>query len=309
MVEPAPTRPGLFVATPVYGAACYMPYVTGLLSLQRACAAAGIGFDYFYVSGTALLHEHRNVAAAAFLNHTDLSHMIYIDADIGFEGVDIVRMFAEQRDVVLGPYPAKHINWTAILENARQRPDLTSQELSLHMADYSTNFYGLGDNTSFSGDGLNEIHGGGAGLMMIARSALISMDAAYPMARSRFPDAYRHLVPNVETLVEFFGFDREPDGRLLSEDLTFCKRWRDIGGRIYAAPWVRTTHVGPFYFQGDLPALLSPKPPAPLDPAPDDPIVVPEEALKSDPAEALMKRRRPGKASKTARPNDEAGPA
>ncbi len=74
-----------------------MPYVTGLLSLQRACAAAGIGFEYFYVSGTALLHEHRNVAAAAFLNHTDLSHMIYIDADIGFEGFDIVRMFAEQR--------------------------------------------------------------------------------------------------------------------------------------------------------------------------------------------------------------------
>ncbi|MFC6791290.1 hypothetical protein ACFQE0_17685 [Methylobacterium komagatae] len=308
MVEPAPARPGLFVATPVYGAACYMPYVTGLLSLQRACAEAGIAFEYFYVSGTALLHEHRNVAAAAFLNHTDLSHMLYIDADIGFEGVDIVRMFAEQRDVVLGPYPAKHINWTAIIESARQRPDLTPREIALHMADYSTNFYGLGDNSSFSGDRLNEIHGGGAGLMMIARSALISMDAAYPMARSRFPDAYRHLVPNVETLVEFFGFDREPDGRLLSEDLTFCKRWRDIGGRVYAAPWVRTTHVGPFYFQGDLPALLNPRSPAPSAPAPDGPIVVPEATLNTDPAEALMKRRRPGKASKTARTNEEAEP-
>ncbi len=103
MVEPAPARPGIFVATPVYGAACYMPYVTGLLSLQKICAEAGIGFDYFYVSGTALLHEHRNVAAAAFMHHSDLSHLLYVDADIGFDGADILRMFVEQREVVLGP--------------------------------------------------------------------------------------------------------------------------------------------------------------------------------------------------------------
>ncbi len=120
MVEPAPARPGIFVATPVYGAACYMPYVTGLLSLQKICAEAGIGFDYFYVSGTALLHEHRNVAAAAFMRHSDLSHMLYVDADIGFDGADILRMFVEQREVVLGPYPAKHINWHGIVETARQ---------------------------------------------------------------------------------------------------------------------------------------------------------------------------------------------
>ncbi len=43
MVEPRAVRPGIYVATPVYGAACYMPYVTGMLSLQRPCAEAGIG--------------------------------------------------------------------------------------------------------------------------------------------------------------------------------------------------------------------------------------------------------------------------
>ncbi len=139
------------------------------------------------------------------------------------------------------------------------------------MADYSTNFYGLDDRSTLTANGLNEIHAGGAGLMMIARSALARIDRAYPGARSRFPDAYRHLVPNIDTLVEYFAFDREPDGRLLSEDLTFCKRWREIGGKIYAAPWVRTTHVGPFYFRGELPALLSGS-------APVQPIVVPEPA-------------------------------
>lgn len=296
MVEPASARPGIFVATPVYGAACYMPYVTGLLSLQRICAEAGIDFDYFYVSGTALLHQQRNVATAAFMHHSDLSHLLFIDADLGFEGADILRMFVEQRDVVLGPYPAKHINWGAIVEAARRRPDLQPHDIALHMADYSTNFYGLQDQNAFVGEGLNEIHGGGAGLMMLSRSALARIDHAYPDARGRFPDAYRHLVPNVDTLVEFFAFDREPDGRLLSEDLTFCKRWREIGGKIYAAPWVRTIHVGPFYFRGELPTLLSgsvsarpivvPEPATPPEPSTipaPEPVIVPEAA--PEPAE------------------------
>jgi hypothetical protein len=257
MVEPRAARPGIYVATPVYGAACYMPYVTGMLSLQRACLAAGIGFDYFYVSGTALLHEQRNVAVAAFRHHSDLSHMLFIDADLGFEGGDIVRMFAEQKDVVLGPYPAKHINWNAVVAAARGNPALSPAEVALHSADYTTNFYGLNDQPRIEGNRLNEIHGGGAGLMLLARTALDRMDRSWGAAhRGRFPDAYRHLVPGVEELVQFFAFDREEDGRLLSEDITFCKRWRDIGGKIYAAPWVRTTHVGPYYFRGNLPHLL-----------------------------------------------------
>ena len=320
MVEPAPVRPGIYVATPVYGAACYMPYVTGLLSLQSICNEAGIGFGYFYVSGTALLHEQRNVAAAAFRHHNDLSHLLFIDADVGFEGADILRMFVEQKDVVLGPYPAKHINWHAVVDAARRRPDLSPQDIALRMADYTTNFYGLDDRSVFIGDSLNEIHGGGAGLMMIARSALERIDRACPGARCRFPDAYRHLVPHVDSLVEFFAFDREPDGRLLSEDLTFCKRWREIGGKIYAAPWVRTTHVGPFYFRGELPSLL-------LGSAPAQPIVVPEPAAapapSPSPAPELItvpeaaqqpsetgagnKRRRPGRGTKGPS-DDEAGP-
>ncbi len=130
-----------------------MPYVTGMLSLQRACAEAGIGFDYFYVSGTALLHQQRNVAVASFMHHCDLSHLLFIDADVGFEGADIVRMFREGKEMVLGPYPAKHINWAAVTDAARRYPHLPPEEVALRAADYSTNFYGLKDQNHFRADG------------------------------------------------------------------------------------------------------------------------------------------------------------
>ncbi len=129
-------------------------------------------------------------------------------------------------------------------------------------------------------------------------------------------------MPNVDTLVEYFAFDREPDGRLLSEDLTFCKRWRDIGGKIYAAPWVRTTHVGPFYFRGELPSLLSgsapaepivvPEPmgaPAPKPTPASEAIILPEAMSKPEPAEAAAKRRRPGRGAKASAADDEVGSA
>ena len=256
MTNPRPRRPGIYVASPVYGAACYMPYVTGMLSLQRACLAAGIGFDYFYVSGTALLHQQRNVAVTAFRHHSDLSHLLFVDADVGFEGEDIVRMFQEGQEMVLGPYPAKHINWASVVHTARERPDLSPNDIALYAADYSTNFYGREGQTAFQPDTLNEIYAGGTGLMLLAHSVFEKLDAAYPAARGQFPDAYRGLVPGIDELVEYFAFVTETDGRLLSEDLTFCKKWRDIGGRLYAAPWVRTVHVGPYYFRGELPTLL-----------------------------------------------------
>ncbi|WP_232455810.1 hypothetical protein, partial [Burkholderia ubonensis] len=50
-------KKGIFVATPAYGGMCYLPYVDGLLELQRACLSASIEFDYFYVSGTGC-HGH-----------------------------------------------------------------------------------------------------------------------------------------------------------------------------------------------------------------------------------------------------------
>lgn len=256
MIDPKDRRPGIFVASPVYGAACYMPYVSGILSLQRACLAAGIGFEHFYVSGTALLHQQRNVLVSAFMHHSSLSHLLFVDADVGFEGEDILRMLQSGKEMVLGPYPAKHINWAAVVEAARRMPEASPAEIALRAADYSTNFYGNEKQGHFQPNELNEIYAGGTGLMLLAATVFTQLDAAYPAARGQFPDAYRHLVPGVNELVEHFQFVTETDGRLLSEDLTFCKKWRDIGGKLYAAPWVRSVHVGPYYFKGELPYLL-----------------------------------------------------
>jgi hypothetical protein len=42
--------------------------------------------------------------------------------------------------------------------------------------------------------------------------------------------------------------DESSNDLLLSEDFYFCKRWRDIGGKLFVAPWVRLTHSGNYTF-------------------------------------------------------------
>ncbi|WLE62753.1 hypothetical protein GIY62_20395 [Burkholderia plantarii] len=247
--------PGIFVATPAYGSSCYLPYVTGLLSLQRACLEAGLGFEFFYVSGTALLHQQRNVLIRRFLDESTLSHLLFVDADVGFEGRDVLRMHALRAEIALGPYPAKQLDWQAVVETARRRPELSAQQVALAAADYRYTLYAIGDG-ALQGEQPVEVAAGGAGLMLLERAVFEKLALAYPDTRVEVPEVYRHLVPHATHLHEHFEFLREPNGRALSEDLSFCRKWRDLGGAIYACPWFRTTHAGVHYFDGNLPALL-----------------------------------------------------
>jgi len=44
---------------------------------------------------------------------------------------------------------------------------------------------------------------------------------------------------------------------ILSEDYMFCQMWRKIGGKIHLCPWMRTSHIGTYHFQGDMPAVAN----------------------------------------------------
>ena len=59
-----------------------------------------------------------------------------------------------------------------------------------------------------------------------------------------------------KVIKEFFAtsIDKESGNRLLSEDYHFCKIARDIGVKIWAAPWVNLKHCGTYNFEGRLPS-------------------------------------------------------
>jgi len=55
-----------------------------------------------------------------------------------------------------------------------------------------------------------------------------------------------------ERIYEYFPVFIDEDERLLSEDYGFCRRARDAGFKVYAAPWVSLGHFGTYLFEGGL---------------------------------------------------------
>jgi hypothetical protein len=93
--------------------------------------------------------------------------------------------------------------------------------------------------------------------MMIKRAVFTRMAEHYPETRFR----NTHLGLNIDSAHSeanaFFDCVIDPDsGAYLSEDYTFCKRWRDIGGEIWARADSRLTHIGTNSFEGNLATML-----------------------------------------------------
>jgi hypothetical protein len=87
----------------------------------------------------------------------------------------------------------------------------------------------------------------GTGFMLIARSALLKLCAAHPELRCWIePGGSQNYFGLFNTMI-----DPETDASL-SEDLSFCKRWTNIGGQIWIDTQSKLTHTGPVIFHGDL---------------------------------------------------------
>jgi hypothetical protein len=53
-----------------------------------------------------------------------------------------------------------------------------------------------------------------------------------------------------QMVTEYFATSITSDGVLLSEDYHFCRKYRELGGTVYAAPWVDIVHAGEYIFNG-----------------------------------------------------------
>jgi hypothetical protein len=106
------------------------------------------------------------------------------------------------------------------------------------------------------GDFATAIYAGG-GFQLIRRSAVEKMIAAYP--ETHFNRV--HILPmsgsrldalQSSNLFALFDCIIDPEtGTYLSEDYSFCLRWRKIGGEIWIDAASKLSHCGPYEFIGD----------------------------------------------------------
>jgi len=239
--------PSIFLATPCYGGLATTAYMSSVLALQRVCMERRIGLQVELGGGDALIPRARGIMAAKFLEHTTHTHLLFVDADIGFRPEAVFRLLDAGREVIGGVYPAKRVHW----DKARRAFERKAADIPAASLNYVVRFLPSETNAvEVDDDGFGEVAYVGTGFMLIARSALQKLTDAHPNLRARHGDMAGAAVPEATMLFETVI---EPDtGQYLSEDYAFCRRWRDLGGAIYADFHTRLTHVGHASYEGSL---------------------------------------------------------
>lgn len=265
---PPPGSARLMVATPLYGGA-EVDYLRGVIGLVSLAERRGTACSFSFLSNNAAIDRARNILAGAFLQ-SDATHMLFLDADIGFVPEQVLDLLAlaqtDARLAVIGaPCPKRRVNWTLVAAAAAKG---LGQGNPAELERYS-GLFALDALDPAAGARLDqplEMKRIGTGLMLIRRDVIEALCAAHPELRYPVDPQDRGESGLGEHLFALFQpmFDAKT-GHLLSDDYAFCHRARDAGFRIFAAPWMRTTHTGPARFAGALADL------AQLSAAPSNP--------------------------------------
>ena len=239
----------LFVGSPMYGGQCYGLYANAMLKLGITCVEQGLKMRYAPLFNESLIPRARNAVADAFLA-TDMTHFLFIDADIEFTPEDVLALLVladplSDKDVVCGLYPKKHICWAKIKAAVEQGYE--ADQLEEFVGEMVMNPVGReGDYSLYEPLDVSEC---GTGFMMIQRHVLERFVEAYPAL-------YYHVHEgDLHQTASFFNIHIDHNHRLLSEDYDFCRLVREMGMKVWVAPWLNLNHLGYYRFKGNAGAV------------------------------------------------------
>jgi len=207
-----------------------------------------IQFDISTIGNESLITRGRNYFVSLLLANNQYTHLLFIDADITFNPISIVRMIHANKDIVAGAYPKKGLNWDKVIPLVQQNQHAHLQQIS---CEYAVNFKSI-DELNVE-NGFIPIDYAGTGFMLIQRHVLETMVKHHPELKyTNDVLGYDHP-KNRDFFYSLFDCLIDPTSkRYLSEDYAFCKRWLNLGGEIWLDLTCQLSHMGSYDFKGDV---------------------------------------------------------
>jgi len=255
----------LMLALPAYGGQVTTVFMESLLRFSELARSQGIGVTLKILSQESLIPRGRNTLVAEFLGRPELTHLLFIDADIGFDPRGILRMLAFDKPLIGGAYAKKGIDWGRVRAAALSGKPATA--LAQAGLDYAHNLVdedlAVTDRIPVT-QGFVRVSKCGTGILLIRRDVLTTMAAQYPELR------YENDIPgydNAHTRHNFWGFfdtlHHPVTRRYLSEDYAFCHRWtQGCGGEIWMDVESVVTHHGSYSYRGSFLSVVPFRPDA-----------------------------------------------
>ena len=230
----------LVIGTPMYGGMCTSEYTQSLLNLSESANKSGVKLTTIFLGNESLIQRGRNTIAHHFMNLPDATHLLFIDADIKFRVEDIVKMIQADKSLIIGPVALKGYNWEEIRKAAVNGEDDIGRTGGVFNINHLPGIDMVDENEPF------EIEHGGNAFMMIRRDVFETLKPHTPI----YTNGGRSLPDGVE-IYDYFRVEINKDtNHLLSEDYFLCHSYRQVGGKVWCAPWVETGHFGSHLFNG-----------------------------------------------------------
>lgn len=210
----------IWIAIPAYTGQIHLATMRSIIGDLLAFTDRGDKVTLRDDCGNAMIGDCRGLLVTQFLA-SDATHLFFVDSDVAWQAGAMLSLVDKDEDFVAGLY--------------RQRLDPENYCCQwLKNAELWAN-----------AKGLIEVEGVPAGFMCLKRDMLQKMIDTYPDTQFYCKDA-----PN-ETAYDLFGSYRVGKFKY-GEDYSFCRRWRDLGGKIFIDPEIQMGHIGYKTFLGSV---------------------------------------------------------
>ena len=132
----------IFLGMPMYGGMLTESTMHGLLELQSWTATNNVHLRIQTMGNESLITRARNTIVSMMMDQTDFAatHLLFIDADIGFNWQNIERLICADKDVACGIYPRKHLYIEKIKGILEENPNAQPDEIEARCLGYNVNF-------------------------------------------------------------------------------------------------------------------------------------------------------------------------
>ena len=210
------------ICMPCYGGQLTESTFMSFIKWANTCRQLGIDWTVETMTNESLISRARNTLTAKFLTNPDSTHLMFIDADIGWEPWHLLVLLNAKKDVIGGLYPMKSLPVKWCVNGIPGKEN------------------GEPDNPN-----LIEVTKTGTGFLLMKRDVFEKLNQ-HPAVRH-----FNNDIGLPETLNPFMKtyFDTAVrENRYYSEDWTFCENWRDLGGQVFVDKRVLLRHTGTYVF-------------------------------------------------------------
>lgn len=250
----------LFIATPMFGGVCQGLFAKSMNELLVIAQQLGVKVQASNIYNESLINRARNYLLQTFLD-TDMTHMMWIDADIAFNPYDVFVLLAysgekdpinnKSMDIVGGLYPKKTLAADKMVQAVKSGLcDENPEDIFKYAADLVVNPVGGGAIDISKPIQVSEI---GTGFMLLSRDVINKIRAKNPQLKYK-PDHIRTAgFDGSRPIYNLFEILIDPDSnRLLSEDYGFLRLAKQLDMNIFVFPWIKLIHIGTWFFKGSI---------------------------------------------------------